>query len=197
MVPAHKCSEDCLFVNRDGTIICRKTGICRQQYICRNDFKPKAANLFVDFETKKQNARARGRIYNVSRKKPRQLLCSEEPRHMNADIEKQFIEHLLDKLVGKDTNAPLSIVKEVLALFGTLHDKQALEGKRQAIAIAALYLMKKGKVYNTLSGTRYSLPQSNFLCDHLPHIGDLRFLGISKNLVRIGTNCIQDIIRNI
>ena len=118
---------------------------------------------------------------------------------MDTRREKLFIEDLLQKLVGtdKDADAPSSITQAVLDLFSTIHDKQALEGKRQAVAIAALYLMKKGKTYTTLSKTTYCLPQSKYLCDHLPHIGQLRFLGIPKNLVRIGTNIIQDVIRNI
>mgnify|MGYP003990836695 FL=1 len=48
---AHSCSDKtCLFVNRDGTIVCRETGKCQAQFICSNEYKVETKDLFSTIE---------------------------------------------------------------------------------------------------------------------------------------------------
>jgi hypothetical protein len=207
----HACSNKCLRVNRDGTIICSKTGKCQEQFISRNDYNPTSQHLFQRYSIKTTtNATTNHPKQRDSPKKkhvPDQLILADENAYIlsvvaniltiggpgSTESRNQAVNQL------KQHRETTDITSEIQTLFETLNDQNALAGKRKSVIIASLYLMRDGgKTYSTRTGSDYTISnRSDFLQAYLPSISELRLLGIRKNLVRIGSNLIQRIIRNI
>jgi len=69
--------------------------------------------------------------------------------------------------------------------------------KIKPIIIALLFLKQHGKEYTTKTKDKFIIKRSEYLYQHLPSISDLHLFHVQKNLIRIGSNIIQKIIRNI
>lgn len=211
---AHKCDKQCLFVNRDGTIVCRQTGKCFDQFISQNDFKIDHHDLFAAVKTIKSELRAPRREPVVSE----ELIRSETSKYMQLLLYSKTRSDLCSKNSNreKDTTSghrhykrrrkveiiefdkrEITIITEEIVSNVSILMKKKPNSKLKAILIALLFLKQQGKVYKTKSGTLFTIHRSEYLYKHLPSISDLHAFKISKNLVRIGSNIIQKIVRNI
>lgn len=182
----HTCTKECLVVNRDGTIVCNVTGVCKQQYICRNDYVPKG-QLFAPFETK------------CGKKQRKSHKATEPKQTLNTVREKTYITNKIEqitttRLLADETD---TLVVLILRVFLILHAQNALKGKKQAIVVSILYLTRQGKEYTSINGTVFDIPKIEGMINVLPPINDLRDIGIRKNQIRIGSNLIQRVLRNI
>ena len=63
--------------------------------------------------------------------------------------------------------------------------------------IALLFLKQHGKEYKTKTQDNFVIRRSEYLYEHLPSVSDLHLFNVQKNLIRIGSNTIQKIVRNI
>jgi len=210
----HKCDKECLFVNRDGTIVCRQTGRCYTQFISQNDFKIDHHDLFAAVKTVKTEIRAPRREIVVSTEhiesetkkylqlllysKTRSDLCSKNGDRENDETKgrRHYKRRRKVEIIEFDereiTTITTQIVANVSVLMKTKHN-----AKLKAILIAILFLKQQGKQYRTQSGELFTIQRSSYLYKNLPSISDLQSFKIPKNLVRIGSNIIQKIVRNI
>lgn len=191
---SHHCSKACLCVNRDGTIVCCITGICKDQVICRNDFKPQTNTIFTKFQTKDNciNATAHSKQKTQFKLKHPILVSNLNPKAEIRLILTTMAQVLKQRNIIKDQQ----VAFEIYQLFVVLYKANALKGKREAVVVASLYLMKDGKKYQSLYGVMYTLMQHKYLIAVLPSIANLRFTRIPKNLIRIGSNLIQRVLRD-
>lgn len=217
LMSEHICSNNtCLFVNRDGTIVCRVTGKCHSQFICSNEYKIETNDLFNNIVHKsseiKQNKKndfhapcshdtvkmevekyVRLLLYSkirddICRNSTSQPAKKKQKRHYKkrrkVDI-LEFNQNVFDEICGDVS----SIIIQLL--------KQEKSAKVKPMIIALLFLKQHGKEYKTKTQDTFIIKRSEYLYQHLPSVSDLHLFSVQKNLIRIGSNTIQKIIRNI
>jgi len=215
MPPQHVCGEECLIVNRDSTIVCRITGHCQQQFISRCDFKVDRSKLFTAFDQtstnySKNKCTVTPPDVNVVKEITKLLLFSNKRskitsastsndgnqinNHPHHRKRRKILKLEPDDQILKDIcESVRAVTKKIEETASSLLNKNS----HRALIVATLYLMQHGKTYTSKSGTRTVIPQIQYLYCNLPPISVLEHFGIAKNIVRIGSNLIQKIARNI
>lgn len=213
----HICSNnDCLFVNRDGTIVCRVTGKCHKQFICSNEYKIETNDLFTSLVRQGQETKHSKRsefhqslshdniklevekyvrllLYSntridISTKNALKPTKKKQKRHYKKRRKVAILE--FNKIVFEEICQDVSNI--IIQL--TRQDKTT---KTKPLIIALLFLKQHGKEYTTKTQDKFVITRSEYLYQHLPSVSDLHLFSVQKNLIRIGSNTIQKIVRNI
>ena len=217
MEMAHICDQDCLIVNRDGIVICRTTGVCRKQFITANEYKVDTNPFHIK---NLKNTEFKGCKKNIVKKIDPEIIKNEVETFLKTLLYSKKRKDLFSKLSSVTTqkNTPPQkrhhkkrrtvsvlefdeeqfriITNNVCEIIQELFlKKQSL--KLKPLIIALLYLKQHGKIYNTKSQKKFEIKQSDYLYNNLPSVSDLHLFGFQKNLIRIGSNTIQKIVRNM
>ena len=211
----HVCSTECLFVNRDGTIVCKMTGRCQSQFISANEYHIDTQELYTvkshvrDYKGKKREKHSITAIETITievEKYLRLLLYSKKRNDMcqsESKIESSKSNHkrhykkrrkitILEFNETKFKEISNSVCKIISRLL-----QHKPSSKLKPLIVALLFLKQHGKKYTTKTKDTFDIVRSEYLYQHLPSISDLHLFDIQKNLVRIGSNTIQKIVRNI
>jgi len=213
----HSCSnKTCLFVNRDGTIVCRVTGKCHKQFICSNEYKVEKHELFSSV------ARI-GLDHKYTKRVDYNHVISHD--HIKLEVAK-YVKLLLYSSTRKDISEnsvsnpnqknqkrhykkrrKVAILQFNEEVFDTICEdvsgivikltKQEKSVKIKPMIIALLFLKQHGKEYKTKTQDKFIIRRSEYLYEHLPSVSDLHLFNVQKNMIRIGSNSIQKIVRNI
>ena len=209
----HKCDDKCLIVNSDSTLVCKLSGECYHQFISANSFRVEPMQMIlprVKPETR-QVKKTRPRpvtndtqlrekivniIHNLLYSPVRQTLSSKQvpptPVSKRHHKKRRTIQDNLERnpqIVDQVANETLTILKMVLSQRPFI--------KHKSIVLASIYLQQHGKEFETKSGQIFRIRECQYLYKHLPSIGDLKLFGFAKNMIRIGTNIIQEVARDI
>ena len=213
----HCCStESCLFVNRDGTIVCRVTGRCQQQFICANEYRIETNDLFTPIATQCNEYKHSKRnetntsishdiIYSEVGKYVRLLLYSNTRNDISSDMVEKPEKGKRKRHYKK--RRKVSVLPFEESVFNEIRRdisdtiiklmKNNRSTKLKPLIIALLFLKQQGKVYKTKTKNKFVIKRSDYLYENLPSISDLHLFHIQKNLIRIGSNTIQKIVRNL
>jgi len=213
----HICSSnDCLFVNRDGTIVCRMTGKCHEQFICSNEYKIETNDLFSSLVRQGQETKhpKRSEFHNTFshdnikievEKYVRLLLYSNtridiSTKNSSKPAKKKQKRHYKKRRKVAILNFNKTIFEEICQDVSNIIiqlTKQEKTTKIKPLIIALLFLKQHGKEYKTKTKDTFVITRSEYLYQHLPSVSDLHLFSVQKNLIRIGSNIIQKIVRNI
>ena len=213
----HTCDERCLIVNGDSTLVCRVTGECFQQFISANLFKVEPMQMIMPssptgggrpVKKARQLPSVNDRqIYEKIRSIVMNLLYSDVRQSLSSDTHQCELpsasshrHHKKRRIIRDDlkvdSNIVDSVVEETASILKMVLEKRPFL-KHKSVIIAGIYLQQHGKNFQTKSGKQFNIRDCEYLYTHLPSIGDLKRFGFPKNLVRIGTNIIQEVTRDI
>lgn len=213
----HICSnETCLFVNRDGTIVCRVTGRCKSQFICSNEYRIETNDLFIpvasqgqEYKQSKRNEKSHqvghDNIRTEVEKYVKLLLYSKTRNDISSNEVKKPTKKRQKRHYKKRRKVAIldfnqTVYDEICQDISTIiiklmeHNKGS---KLKPLIIALMFLKQHGKEYTTKTKDKFTIKRSEYLYEHLPSVSDLHLFNIQKNLIRIGSNTIQKIVRNI
>jgi len=211
----HVCSiETCLFVNRDGLIICKLTGRCKKQFICANEYKIETTDLFTKVtshcneykSTKRNENKTFFGIEDIKKEVERyvRLLLyssirndiSTDEKHPKKKQKRHYKKRRKIQILVFNQEIFTDICTDVSL---TIHDltRHNKTTKLKPLIVSLLFLKQHGKEYKTKTQNKFIIKRSEYLYQHLPSISDLHLFSVQKNMIRIGSNIIQKIIRNI
>jgi len=215
----HVCSNDtCLFVNRDGIITCKVTGKCYNQFVCANHYKVETNDLFTNLTQQSHEHRQNKKSDSVAKRsslsiqnevekyvnlllysKIRNDIASKFPpvQQTNKKQRRHYKKRRKVAILEYKEETFKEICNEITASIFKLTQLSKQNTKTKPMIIALLFLKQHGKEYKTKTQNTFLIKRSDFLYHHLPSISDLHLFNIPKNLIRIGSNIIQKIIRNI
>jgi len=210
----HTCNNTCLIVNRDGTIVCTITGRCQSQFISANEYRVDIQEIYTsktharEHRTKKRDSVAishdvvRTEVEKYTNlllfSKKRSDMC-DRVRDRNAydhNHKRHYKKRRRVEILEFDPEQFAKISTDVSQIIIRLL-KHRSSSKLKSLIVALLFLKQHGKEYVTKSTKPFVITRSEYLYVHLPSISDLHLFGIQKNMIRIGSNIIQKIVRNI
>ena len=177
----HICSNDiCLFVNRDGTIICRKTGRCFSQFICSNEYKIETNDLFNNIlhkchetkQSKKHDTPCSHDTIKIEVQKYIQLLLYSNIRNdicrnsTSPPVKKKNRRHYKKRrkvnILEFDAAVFDELCSDVSSIAIQLLQKEKAV-KIKPIIIALLFLKQHGKEYTTKTKDKFIIKRSEYL----------------------------------
>jgi hypothetical protein len=203
-------------VNRDGTIVCRVTGRCQRQFICANEYRIETNDLYQPIATQGQEFKHSKRADSVPslshdnirtevEKYVRLLLYSNTRNDISSECGSKPLKKKAKRHYKKRRKVSIlqfektifnEICQDVSSTIITLmgHNRST---KLKPLIIALLFLKQHGKAYKTKTQEQFIIKRSEYLYENLPSVSDLHLFSVQKNLIRIGSNTIQKIVRNI
>jgi len=197
----HICKNStCLFVNRDGVVVCRITGRCKKQFICANEYRVETNDLFTPIAKQSQqhvsnkretnNGLTEIHIIKEVNRYVRLLLYSNIRNDISANT--SISQHNKKRRMHYKKRRKVEILEFKKNVFETIcNDIQDLiiklskynrSLKLKSIIIALLFLKQHGKEYKTKTQNKFIITRSEYLYDHLPSVSDLHLFSIQKNL---------------